>query len=356
MKLDFKEPQSDKKWDEYVCKLPNYSFLLSSARFQYDKNISKKAFRFLIFDDNRFVGIVKGFVDNIKIFGRYIECKHNPILIEDLDDKEKTEILRATFKKLQDIAQENNAFFVRVSPLITYDEIFDKVYLEFQAKPSPIHPIDALISQYFDISKSTEDLRHDMSSSTRNNINKLLKNDDVSVKVIKDMSAFDIFKDFYQQTKEFKGFRGSTVKSLENELKLQADKGMLYFLVGYYKDQPIAVWQNTKYGKYMHVYQAGSDIHFREKNIRITYLLFWESVKLCKELGVETLDLFGGMVPENYEGKDNPWQGVNNFKMSFGGKKITYMHPRDIPLKQYYTLYLPYAKFRVRLNKHTVDW
>jgi lipid II:glycine glycyltransferase (peptidoglycan interpeptide bridge formation enzyme) len=273
-----------------------------------------------------------------------------------LDDKEKIEILRAVFKKLQDIAQSNNAFFVRVSPLITYDEMFDKVYLEFQAKPSPIHPIDALISQYFGISKSTKDLRHDMSSSTRNNINKLLKNEDVSVKVIKDMSAFNIFKDFYQQTKQFKGFRGTTVKSLEDELRLQADKGMLYFLVGYYKDQPIAVWQNTKYGKYMHVYQAGSDIHFREKNIRITYLLFWEGVKLCKELGVETLDLFGGMVPENYEGKDNPWQGVNNFKMSFGGKKVTYVHPRDIPIKQYYTLYLPYAKFRVRLNKHTVDW
>jgi lipid II:glycine glycyltransferase (peptidoglycan interpeptide bridge formation enzyme) len=356
MNLEFKKPQSDKQWDEYVLKLPNYSFLLSSARFQYDRSVSENAFRFLIFNNDQFVGIVKGFVDRIKIFGKYIECKHNPMLVEGLNDEEKIEILRAVFSKLKDIAQANNAFFVRASPLITGDEVFDKVYSEFLAKPSPIHPIDALISQYFDMSKSIEDLRHDMSNSTRNNINKLLRNENVSVKIVKDMSAFDIFKDFYQQTKEFKGFRGTTVKSLEKELKLQADNGMLYFLIGYYKEKPIAIWQNTKYGKYMHVYQAGSDIHFREKNIRITYLLFWESVKLCKELDVETLDLFGGMVPEKYEGKDNPWQGVNDFKMSFGGKKVTYMHPRDIPLKQFYTLYLPYAKFRVKLNGHTVNW
>jgi lipid II:glycine glycyltransferase (peptidoglycan interpeptide bridge formation enzyme) len=356
MNLQFLEPKSAEEWDRHVLQLENYSFVLSDAKYRSWQDSSIKSFRYLIFDNEQFVGIVGGIIDNVKIFGNYLECKHNPMLIPNIDDERKAEILRGVFKKLQEIGHSNNCFLIRLSPLVEYDEIFDKVYLEFGAKESPVHPQDALISQYFDISKSEEDLRHEMSSSTRNNINKLLKNEDVTVKVVKDSSAFDIFKDFYKQTKELKGYRGKSADYLLKEFEYQIHRDMLYFVIGYFKGKPISVWQNSRFGKYMHVYQAGSDVEFREKNVRMTYLLFWESIKLCKELGVEILDLFGGMLPEGYEGKGNPWKGVNDFKMGFGGEKVTYMHPRDIPLKRYYSIYLPYARFRVERRGHTVDW
>jgi lipid II:glycine glycyltransferase (peptidoglycan interpeptide bridge formation enzyme) len=357
MNIQFKEPATNQEWDEYVLKLPNYSFLLSSARYEYLQSTVSKSFRYLVFDNNKFVGLIDGVVDSVKIFGKYIECKHNPMLISDLNDNEKEQIYREVFNKLKSIGIENNCFFIRMSPIIKYDEIYEKVSLEFNAQDAPVHPQDALISQYFDISKSEEDLRHDMSSSTRNNINKLLKNPDISTKVVRDNSAFDIFTDFYNQTKDLKGYRGHSSKTLLEEFQYQLDEDMLYFVVGYYKNKPIAIWQNTRFGKYMHVYQAGSDVNFRQKNIRITYLLFWETIKLCKELGVETLDLFGGMLPENLQSTTkNPWKGVNDFKMSLGGTKVTYTHPKDLPLKQYYSIYKPYAKMRVELKNHTTDW
>ena len=357
MNIHFKEAITDQEWDEYVLKLSNYSFLLSSARYEYFKEVVSQTFRYLIFDDDRFVGLVEGVVDSVKIFGKYLECKHNPMLISDLSNAEKEGIYREIFNKLKTIAVENNCFFIRISPLIEYDETYEKVVLEFGAQDSPVHPQDALISQYFDISKSEEDLRHDMSSSTRNNINKLLKNPDISVKVVKDNSVFNVFADFYNQTKDLKGYRGHSSESILKELQYQLDNDMLYFVVGYYKDNPIAVWQNTRFGKYMHVYQAGSDVNFRQKNIRITYLLFWETIKLCKDLGIETLDLFGGMLPENLQSTSkNPWKGVNDFKMSLGGTKVTYTHPKDLPLKQYYSIYKPYANMRVELKGHTTDW
>jgi hypothetical protein len=357
MDIQFKQPETDNQWDEYVLQLPNYSFLLSSARFNYLKAINQEVLRYLVFDGKTFLGVIIGSVDSIKIFGKYLECKHNPMIVEGLDDEYKEKVLRKIFEKLESIAVDNNCFLVRISPLLQYDEIYEKISLEFQAKQAPVHPQDAMISQYFDMSKTEEELRHDMSSSTRNNINKLLKNNEVSTNVIRDMSAFDIFKDFYNQTKDFKGFRGLSVEKLEKEFEYQNRKDMLYFIIGYYQDKPIAVWQNTRFGKYLHVYQAGSDIYFREKNIRITYLLFWEAVKLAKELGVEFIDLFGGMLPEDLENKEkNPWKGVNDFKMSLGGDKVTYMHTKDIPLKKYYSIYLPYAKFRVENKGHTVNW
>jgi len=175
--------------------------------------------------------------------------------------------------------------------------------------------------------------------------------------VFTDMTQFPIFEKFYKETKKLKKYKGKSGHSLKKEFEYQAKNSMLYFVVGYYKNKPISVWQNTRFGKYMHVYQAGSDIEFRQKNVRITYLLFWKTVELCKELGVEILDLFGGMLPEGLENKDsNPWKGVNDFKMSLGGKKVTYMHPRDISLKPYYSIYLPYAKFRVEFKGHTTNW
>ncbi len=356
MDLQFRKPNTDEEWDKYVLLLENYSFLLSSARIRYLDTLPQEDFNYLVFDNDEFVGVVAGFIDSIKIFGNYLECKHNPMLVGGLDDGRKEEIYREIFRKLKSLAVENNCLFIRISPLLIYDEIYDKVCTEFGAKLSPVHPQDALISQYFGISKSEEDLRHDMSSSTRNNINKLLKNENITVKVIRDSSAFEIFKDFYNQTKDFKGYRGKGAEKLLKEFEYQIDNNMLYFVVGYFKEKPIAIWQNTRFGKYMHVYQAGSDIRFREKNVRITYLLFWETVKLCKELGVEVLDLFGGMLPEGLEDKKNPWKGVNDFKMSLGGNKVTYMHARDITLKSSYTLYAPYARLRVEYKDHTVDW
>jgi lipid II:glycine glycyltransferase (peptidoglycan interpeptide bridge formation enzyme) len=353
MSIKFVKPESSEQWDEYVLNLPNYSFVLSSAKYEHWENSSNQVFRYLIFSDEKFVGIVEGLINKVKVFGKYIECKHNPMLVEDIDSPQKEEILIETLRKLQSIATKNNCFFIRVSPLIEYDEIYDKVLVQFQAREAPIQPRDALISQYFDTTKDIDKLHSEMNKSSRSNVNKLLKDNDITVKVFKDDSVFDVFEDFYKQTKEYKGYRGKSADSLLKELRNFLQKDMLYFLVAYNKSEPVTVWQMVRYGKYMHHYQAGSNLKFNEK---CTRLLFYKALELCKEIGVETLDLFGGMLPEGLEDKNNPWSGVNDFKMSLGGKKVTYMHPRDIPIKQYYNIFYPYAKFRVERKGHTTDW
>jgi hypothetical protein len=145
---------------------------------------------------------------------------------------------------------------------------------------APVHNVDALISQYFDMTKSEDDLRHDMTDSTRNNINKLSKNPDISVKVFDDNSQFEIFRNFHEQTKKIKGYVDRPTNLLLKELQIQVDNHMCYMIVGYFKERPISIWQGTVFGKYMHIYQAGSDSEFREKNIRITYLCFGNQLNL----------------------------------------------------------------------------
>lgn len=353
MDLQFKKPTSNDEWDKYVLQLENYSFVISGAKYTYIEESPKESFRYLVFDNDEFVGIVGGIIDRVKIFGKYLECKHNPMLKEGLSDERKEDILRGIFKKLQAIALEHKCFFVRVSPLIIYDEIYNKVYTQFGAVESPVQPQDALISQYFDTTKELEELHREMNKSSRSNVNKLKKDDNVKVEVVRDDSVFDIFKDFYKQTKEYKGYRGKSAENLLREFEIYMDRDMLYFLIAYTKGEPVSVWQMVRFGKYMHHYQAGSDLKFKEKNVR---LLFWRALELCKDIGVEVLDLFGGMLPEGEDDEKNPWKGINDFKMSLGGKKVTYMHPRDIPLRHSYSIFQPYARLRIGRKGHTVDW
>ena len=52
MELNFIDIENDAQWDALVLSLSNYSFLLSSFRYKYSKEINKKSFKFAIYDKN----------------------------------------------------------------------------------------------------------------------------------------------------------------------------------------------------------------------------------------------------------------------------------------------------------------
>lgn len=350
--LRFETIEDNKKFDEIVLSLPNYSFLNSSFRYKYLKDVGINAFRYLIQQDGQTIGVINGSITTTKLFGKYMECKHSPIL-KEADKETWIEVLNFC----KELAKKNGCFMLRISPQYTDNKFLGNAYTQLHAIKSPIQDIDAMITQYFEVSLPDERLRHDMSDSSRNNINKLLKNPDVSVKVFSDNSQFKIFADFHEQTMMKKGYRDKPTDMLLRELQIQVDNKACYMIVGYFKEKPISIWQCTHFGKYLHVYQAGSDTEFRDKNIRITYLLFWKCIELARQLGCRTLDLFGGMTPVGYKGRRHPWIGVNAFKEGLGGSKITYMHSRDISLNilKYIPFYI-YSYIRTVLKGYPINW
>jgi len=350
--LEFVIPVDDQEWDGFVKTFPSYSFLNSSFRFNHEKETNDNAVRYIVRKNNTFIGILVGNFGTTKLFGKFLEFKHSPLLLEG-----SSENWEEVFSFCKKIAVENSCFMFRVAPLVEKNETLSSVYSKLGFVEAPIQNIDALISQYFDLKKTEDELRHDMTDSTRNNLNKLLKNPDVSVKIFNDDSQFDSFANFYTQTEAKKGFVGKSLGSLFKEFRLQIQNGSFFMIVGYFKGVAVSIWQCTVYGKYIHIYQAGSDSEFREKNIRMPYLLFWESVKLGKQLNCEILDLFGGMLPEDYFNKRHPWSGVNSFKESFGGKKVTYMHLMDFPIDTFkYRIFYIYAYMRTVIKGYTVKW
>lgn len=365
MSLEFRAVGDDEKWDSYVQTLDSYSFLNSSARFRYNEEIGVRVFRFAIFKNQAFLGIINCEVGNSKIFGNFLECKHSPTLMEN-----RGEYWQEIHEFLKRMAKENSCFMIRFAPLYR-KEFLEKANKEMtnennqlitfyennSFRKAPIHNVDALVSQHIDLSKDLEKLRRDMSKTKRNLLNRLLDNDDVRVEIFNDNSQFDVFKDLHEQTVKLKGYTDKPTSLLIKELEIQVQKGLCHILIGYYKKKPIGVWQCSVYGKNMHLYHAATDTKFRDKNINITYLLFWESVKLGKQLGCSTFDLFGGVVPKGYEGKGHPWSGIGAFKESLGGRKVTYLHSRDYPVRRLkYIAYYYYSWIRTSLKGYTINW
>ncbi len=352
MKLTFENIADDEKWDSYVMKLPEYSFLNSSARYEFNKILNNESFRYVIFDNEKYCGIVTGSIGNSRLFGKFLECKHSPLLFEYIPEymNDVTEFCR-------DIAIKNNCFMLRFSPLVQENSLLDEFYKTHGFIKAPIHNVDALVSQHVDLTKSMEELKHDMSSSRKNRLNKLLRDTSVEVKIFNDRSVFDIFKNFHSETVELKGYVDKPIDLLMKELDIQVEHGMCYMIVGYTDNIPVSIWQCTVYGKNMHLYQACSDTRYREKNMLMTTLLYWKTVELGKQLGCEVFDMFGGVVPVGYENKNHPWKGVGDFKESLGGKKITYMHSRDLPIsKPKYFIYYPYSLVRTKAKGYTINW
>ncbi len=352
MKFTFQDIEDDEKWDSYVMKLPEYSFLNSSARYQFNKALNDKSFRYAIFDGEKYCGIIIGSIGSSRLFGKFLECKHSPLFFEYT-----SEYMSDVKEFCRDIAIKNGCFLVRFSPLVQENSLLEEFYKTNGFVKAPIHNVDALVSQHVDLTKSMDELKHDMSSSRKNRLNKLLRDTSVEVKIFNDRSVFDIFRDFHSETVELKGYVDKPIDLLMKELDIQVEHGMCYMIVGYTDGIPVSIWQCSVYGKNMHLYQACSDTKYREKNMLMTTLLYWKTVELGKQLGCKVFDMFGGVVPEGYENKNHPWKGVGDFKESLGGKKITYMHSRDLPIsKTKYSLYYLYSSIRTKAKGYTTNW
>ncbi len=351
MSLTFTNIENDMEWDMHVLSMPKYSFLNSSARFRYNKDVGT-AFRYLISDGNSPLGIISISIGFSKIFGKFLECKHSPMLLKDTMD-----YWNEVKDFCMDIAKENNCFMFRFSPLYSENNVLESFYSNSGFVKAPIHNVDALISQQIDLRKDMEVLKMEMNKTKRNLLNRLLSDEKVSVQIFSDDSQFELFKDFHEQTVNLKGYTDKPTDLLLRELREQVKDQMCHMLVGYYDGKPIGIWQCTVYGSNMHLYQACMDTSFRDKNINITYFLFWEALKLGKEKGCSTFDLFGGVVPKDYEERDHPWRGINDFKQSLGGEKVTYMHSMDYVISKWkYPIYYIYSEIRTRLKGHTTKW
>lgn len=185
---------------------------------------------------------------------------------------------------------------------------------------------------WINLEPSEEQLLTDMKQKTRYNI-RLSERKGIFVKSggIEDL---DLLYEMYLETSDRDGF---IIRPREYYKKLWGEffaAGMAIPLIAMFEDTPVAALILFHFGdKSYYLYGMSKDLH-REK--MPNYLLQWEAIKISKQLGCKTYDLWGA--PDTFDESDRMW-GVYRFKEGLGGKVIQTIGAYDYPTSKFtYTI------------------
>ncbi len=78
------------------------------------------------------------------------------------------------------------------------------------------------------------------------------------------------------------------------------------------------------------IYYYGAS-SYEDRQLMAPYALQWEAMKHCKALGCGKYDLLG--IATANAAPDDPWHGITDFKLKFGGEVITYPQERMLVLR-----------------------
>jgi len=309
-------------------------------------SIDGKIWRLGAYDQENLIGVV--FVYKISARrGTFLFIPHGPVVLDIINPKDKKEILELTLAQLKDIAIQEKASFIRISPIFSRNEENESIFIDLGFRQSPIH-MHPEVTWELDITPSEEQLLANMRKTTRYLIRQAEKNPDIEIVVSNDKNDLKLFWPAYKQTAKRHHFVVFSEKYLEAEFNSFVNDNEILIFLGKYKGQVVSVavfvmWQNMCF--YHH---SGSLTKFNK--IPVSYLLQWQAIKEAKKRGCKTYN-FWGIAPdiENEEAAVkslHPWAGLSLFKMGFGGGIKKYVKTQDFILSSKYWINYIIESFR----------
>jgi len=232
----------------------------------------------------------------------------------------KTENSNFLLSELFELAQKNNAGWIRIEPenKKALEIIRENVLEKIVKSPHDMQPREVFV---LDISKPEEKLLEEMKPKTRYNI-KLAQKHQV---VISHQSSVinsgknDHVEAFLRLTKEMAQRHGITAHPDEYYRKMieSLPEEMLRIYVAKFEGKIIAANLVLFFGDTVtYLHGASGNEH---RNLMAPFLLQWQAILDAKELGYAKYD-FGGVRTKNTQGnsKDaNKWEGITTFKLGF---------------------------------------
>lgn len=240
-------------------------------------------------------------------------------------------------KFLYEYGKSHNVIFIKMEPYEIKTSDINRNFIsennEYQIKHSP-HPLFPNWSITLDLTPSEEDLLKSMKPKTRYNI-KLAQKKGVIIKEESNEKGFSIFSDLYFETCRRQKYHGHTPKYHQiiwDNLK----DSLAHILIAYYEDTPLAAYELFYFNnKFYYPYGGTSILH---RNVMAANLLMWEAIRLGKNLGADSFDMWGSLSPHYSE--NHPWAGFTRFKEGYNGSFVEFVGSYDLvidPTK--YTIY-----------------
>src|SRR3989344_5239082 len=158
----YKEILSESEWESFLLKNSPQSLFQSWDWGELEKKLGKKVFRIGIYSENagknQLAGISQIIVVTAKR-GTFLHVRHGPVFI-GWDNG----LVKDWLQYIVKLTRGDNAWFIRISPLIAFDHIQNLHMVGF--KDAPIHSMDAEIVSVLQLSDSEDQLLANMRKTT----------------------------------------------------------------------------------------------------------------------------------------------------------------------------------------------
>lgn len=315
------------RWDAFVAQSPYKSFMQTWAWGQLQAYMKNPYFPLIVEDGGKIVAVALVVERSLKMGYCWLYIPRGPIFLEGLSLEEKERVWIALEEKVKNLADERNAFFVRIDPLFSE---FSRN--EWRKSPREVQPQHTLV---VDLSASEEQLLAAMHPKTRYNI-RVAERKNVTVRFsnsVEDVRAFLLASESvtgrtgfsYHPDEYYRGIMEVLGKNDGAELAIAEVDGQ------------VAAVHLMIYADGIATYAHGaSKNEFR--SAMAPALLYWKTILRAKEKGMAQYDFFG-VAPENAP-EDHSWAGITRMKLGFGGKRFSYAGAYDFVVNEaLYTMF-----------------
>jgi len=294
------------QWNKIIIE-DNGCFLQSWQWGQFQQSLGRKVFR--ISADEKILGqIIK---HNLPFNKSFLYCPRGPLFQGQID--------KNFFNKIKEIAQKENAIFLKVEPNLDIKSL---------KKSNSIQPQTTLI---IDLENSEEALLNQMSSKTRYNI-RLAQKKNVKIEIIAkpDQKDIEIFWQLANQTAGRDNFKLYPKKYYQKMIAVLSEERMLKLFTAKYEDKVIVSNTMIFFGNTAYYLHGSSD--YNARNLMAPHLCQWQAILKAKMMGLKYYDFWGV--------DEIKWPGVTRFKKGFGGREASYQGAYDLIFQPiWYKLY-----------------
>jgi len=296
--------------------------------------------------------------------GTFLFIPHGPVVLQSIAPKDKKEILELLLISLSDIAKEEKANFIRISPLLEKTQENQNIFTDLGFRESPMHSSAYDATWKLNIYPSLEEILYKMRKTTRYLIKRAENNPEVSIEVSDDPKNIIIYQQLNKAVAKRQKFVPFSDSFIEKEFEAFSKDDQVLFLFGKYMPrQKKGLWQKF-FGSKPHAQEivAGamiiiwSGIAFyhqaaslkKYSKLSIPYLLQWRAIKEAQKRGCATYDFWGFTDPQKFP--KHPWAGPTLFKMGFGGYKTEYIKTQDFAFSYKYWINYVIEKIRKKIR------
>ena len=291
--------------------------------------MNKKVWRFGIYQDDQLVSVAL-VIKMTARRGSFLLVPHGPI-VEFKHEILKAFILKTVKTKLLELAKEEKADFLRISPIWQRTPKNEELFKElgFRLRPLHTHPES---SWKLNIQPTQEELFENMRKTTQQLINKAQKNQDIEVFQSKDIADIEIFNKMHLEVVKTQKFVPFSLEYFKKEFEAFVPDNQIAIFFAKYKGQIIAASYGIFWSGHAFYHHAALLPKFRK--LPVSYLLQWEAVKEAKKSGCNLYDFWGQIDPFKYP--KHPYAGPTLFKMGFGGYVQEYVKTQDFIISPKY--------------------